>query len=949
MHQRVHRTRSAAPDPTTPGAAVDTPWRSGARLLALPPFRRLVVGQALGQAADGFVQIAFAQVVLFEVGRGASPWEIAKLLLVSLVPYSLVGPFAGVVIDRFRRRGVLVVVSMVRVGLAIASIGVVAVGSQPLAYATILVLLSTSRFILAAKGAALPITVGGRELVAANAVSSIAGMLATFLGAVIGATFVAVVPAAGFIVAATGYGIAAGVFARLPDVGGGAGAERIGAGVRRVAGELYDGLRFAAGTAAVRRPLMAVAANRLLLGVGFVVLVLVADERYSLEAPGYGLALAVTGIGAFAGTAAAPQLAARYHRRPLLPLAFIAGAGAAALGGFSPSLGVLVVGVGIAALAFQVIKVLVDALVQEASPDRVRGRVFSVYDMVYNVAFVGAGLALVPLWAPGRERAVLLGLAGAFVVVGGWLASRLGTWPFGGDAAERSPTAPHRWRGRFAAGIAGAVPALAFPEPGIWVLGFIGLAPFISLLAAAPTRREAGWRGWFGGMAFMTTTHAWMIPATGLFTIPAAMLLGALWVPWSVVAWWSLAGRPGARRVLGAGVVVPAAFVLTEYVRSWDRLGGPWGVLGSTQWNNGPILALASLGGVWLLSGVLMAVNTAAAAALTARSGERARVTAVAVAIGVVLVAGTYGVIRSPVATSATFRVGGAQPGVVHDEEQRFVANEALTVELAGRDLDLIVWAESSVGFDLESSPSHAARLIALSRRVGAPLLVNIDAGSAGTGEIAKAAVLVDGGGVEARYDKMRLVPFGEYIPLRHLLGWIADVSDAAAEDRVPGHGVVVMDVGGVGVGPLVCFESAFPDLVRTLVRDGADIVVLQTATTTFQGTWAQAQHASLAAVRAVEAGRPVVHAALSGVSAAFDAEGRRLLWVDQDEVRPWEVAVPLGETTTPYVRFGDWLPAASAVALLAAAVAAGLASARRSRPVAAAYGATPSAPAVGR
>jgi apolipoprotein N-acyltransferase len=174
-------------------------------------------------------------------------------------------------------------------------------------------------------------------------------------------------------------------------------------------------------------------------------------------------------------------------------------------------------------------------------------------------------------------------------------------------------------------------------------------------------------------------------------------------------------------------------------------------------------------------------------------------------------------------------------------------------------------------------------------------------------------------------YDKMRLVPFGEYVPLRPLLGWVTRFTDAARVDRHRGGRLAVLPAGGLPVGPLICFESAFPDLARNLAARGAGLIVIQTADTTFQTSWGPEQHASLAAVRAVEAGRPVVQAAISGVSAAFDARGRQLA------LRPtsWRgvavVELPRSPERTPYVRAGDWLPAACAVALAAAAVAAAL------------------------
>jgi apolipoprotein N-acyltransferase len=114
-----------------------------------------------------------------------------------------------------------------------------------------------------------------------------------------------------------------------------------------------------------------------------------------------------------------------------------------------------------------------------------------------------------------------------------------------------------------------------------------------------------------------------------------------------------------------------------------------------------------------------------------------------------------------------------------------------------------------------------------------------------------------------------------------------------------------------------VCFESAFPDLSRHLADRGAEVIVLQTATTTFQGGWAQPQHASLAAVRAVETSRPVVHAALSGVSAVFEADGTRLTSLGSNEIGTWQAAPQLSTGTTIYVRTGDWVPLISFLILL--------------------------------
>jgi apolipoprotein N-acyltransferase len=306
-----------------------------------------------------------------------------------------------------------------------------------------------------------------------------------------------------------------------------------------------------------------------------------------------------------------------------------------------------------------------------------------------------------------------------------------------------------------------------------------------------------------------------------------------------------------------------------------------------------------------------------------------------ALAVPLALVAGTlaYAAARPAPAAAGTVRVALVQPGVIHHVEARFRASEAATLGLAGSRPDLVVWGESSVGRDPDRNPGDLVRIAAAARAVGAPVLVNVDADRAGGGGIYKSSILVGPDGRRlGSYDKMRLVPFGEYVPLRPLFGWVTRFTDAAAADRRRGTGLRVLPAGPVAAGPLVCFESAFPDLARNLAARGADLVVVQSATTTFQRSWGPDQHASLAAVRAVESGRPVVQAALSGVSAAFDARGRRLAWRPTSWRGAAVVELPRSGGTTLYVRFGDWLPRACCLALACAALAA-RSRRRRSRP----------------
>lgn len=404
------------------------------------------------------------------------------------------------------------------------------------------------------------------------------------------------------------------------------------------------------------------------------------------------------------------------------------------------------------------------------------------------------------------------------------------------------------WRRSAVAAVAGALPVLAFPAPSLWWFAYVALVPWIALARTAPTGRRAAFDGWWGGFGFMLAMHHWLLPNLHVFTFVLATLLGALWAPWGWLVRRLLGGVPSRGRIAAALVVLPSAWLAAELVRSWEALGGPWGVLGASQWQVPAALRLASVGGVWLLSFLVVLLNVAVAVLFVVR---QARMPAVAglVAVGVVTSVAWVG---APVArVDGRTRIAVVQPGVVSgpdSADRRFDREERLTRRLAGQRVDLVVWGESSVGFDLGARPDLARRLAALSRTTGAEILVNVDARRSDRPGIYKSSVLVGPDGLTGdRYDKMRLVPFGEYIPARSLLGWATSVGKAAGEDRRRGTEQVVMDVGGgLRIGPMVCFESAFPDMSRNLAEDGADVLVAQSSTSTFQQSWAPRQHARL-------------------------------------------------------------------------------------------------------
>src|SRR6266545_6873893 len=361
---------------------------------------------------------------------------------------------------------------------------------------------------------------------------------------------------------------------------------------------------------------------------------------------------------------------------------------------------------------------------------------------------------------------------------------------------------------RAAALSAGALPVLAFPSAGLDWFAWVVLVPGLLIIRAAPGARAGAVRGWWFGAGYLMAALYWTVPNIGPGLLLVAVAFGALWAGWGLAAW-RLRHRPVA-----ALLVLPSIWVVIEYVRSWHALGGPWALLGASQWRHPVVLSLAALGGVWLVSFAIVAVNTAVLIALTryraAAPPRWALPLAVPLMIG--LAAPSAYSLRGEPPRQRPFTVALVQPGVVHNPSARFDAGERITAGLPP--VDLIVWGESSVGFDLDRRTDLIARLTALTAR--GDVLVNEDAKDV-HGRISKSSILFGPDGEQGRYVKTRLVPFGEYIPFRPVLGWLTKISEAAGQNRVPGTGVRVLTAGGVPMGPLVCFESAFPDIGRAV------------------------------------------------------------------------------------------------------------------------------------
>ena len=522
---------------------------------------------------------------------------------------------------------------------------------------------------------------------------------------------------------------------------------------------------------------------------------------------------------------------------------------------------------------------------------------------------------------------------------------------------RRALTRPFRYPVRWLSFLAGGIPAIVlFPAPSLSYLAWLGLVPAMALFTRAETTKEAIARGWWFGAAYLIAMLYWMAPELGPGLVLLGAVMGWMWSPFAVAVRRLLRPPVSWPRFAAAFIVVPSCWLIPEWIRSYQGLGGPWALYGASQWQHPAVLALAAVGGVWLVSVALVMANVAITATLgaafpaafapgtpgasgaPAASSRRIALAAAGVA-ALVVVAGAGPLafaLTPPFPAARSITVAMVQPGVVNDPVQRVDASETLTRELSsGGELggvkpDLIVWGESSINEDLTlpSSSALLKRIEALSAQDGAEILVSQDATPPGKGH-EKWAVLVSPSGIEGIYIKTRLVPFGEYIPFRAQLGWLTSISKAAGSNMVPGDGAHLLhatDRAGrpLPIGVLVCFESAFPDMSRVDADLGAQLLVYQSEVSTFQGTWGPDQQASLAALRAAETGRPVVQAALTGDTVAFDARGRQQAWLDQSGhgVVTVRETLPATSARTFYDQAGDYVMWAGVViAALAALV----------------------------
>ncbi|ACQ80319.1 apolipoprotein N-acyltransferase [Beutenbergia cavernae DSM 12333] len=505
------------------------------------------------------------------------------------------------------------------------------------------------------------------------------------------------------------------------------------------------------------------------------------------------------------------------------------------------------------------------------------------------------------------------------------------------------PSPPSRaWTLLLAAG-GGLLTDTAFPMRSWWPFAFLGIA----LLALALRRDSARWAfvvGTVWGLAFFSVHLWWANDAVGsvpwvalsVFEACAVGLFGVAWAWIRRVPW--IAAHTTAQTFAFA-----FAWTSIEQLRSQVPFGGfPWGKLAFSQVES-PLLRLASIGGAPVVSAVVAALGFLLAVAWWRLRTLRIAATAGAVVVTVGVVAACLAIPLDTRAENGTMRIGAvqgnvAEPGLgAFDNAREVTDNHARgTEELAEAEgpgtLDVVVWPENAADYDPRSDAAAGDAVERAAQAAEAPILLGTQRFADDT-RYNESILWEPGVGATQVYAKQRPAPFAEYIPLRDLARRFSSAVDLVTVDMSAGTEVGVIDVpvdsGSIPVGPVICFEVAYDDLVRDAVVAGAQVLVVQTNNASFGYTAESEQQLAMTRFRAVELGRTAVQISTVGVSGVATPNG--VLRHETELFTPAQFAetVPLRTSLTPAARLGD-VPVITMAVLAAVAFVGGIATWRR-------------------
>lgn len=458
------------------------------------------------------------------------------------------------------------------------------------------------------------------------------------------------------------------------------------------------------------------------------------------------------------------------------------------------------------------------------------------------------------------------------------------------------------------AAAAGLLLAASLPPWGWWPLAFVGLALLDRLIADQPAWTRFR-RGWLVAAALLFPTLSWLFT----FTPPGYVIASAYYA-----ALFGLACMACPPTAPGRWIALPGAWLLAEADRGrWPFGGVPVSRLAMGQVSS-PLVDVVRVGGPLLLDLVAVAVGMALAAAIARRwrtAGAGIAVVVVIVLVGLAAPRGhDIGSLRI-----AAVQGGGPQGTRFFDAEAQLVYDRHVeATKLVQTPVDVVLWPENVV--NIEGRVTNNAigdELSAIAKRLHATLLVGVVEGDGGGFHNGQVAIDPDGNYID-RYEKVRRVPFGEYVPLRWLLEPFAGGS-LNDRDALDGRDPAVLHTPAGAFGVAISWEVFFPDRTRAAISQGGEVVLNPTNGASFHGSIIQSQQLASSQLRAIETGRWVVQAAPTGFSAIITPAGEIVQRAGISEQRVLEATIERRSGQTWATRLGDWpalILAALAIAL---------------------------------
>ncbi|HEY0215112.1 MAG TPA: MFS transporter [Cellulomonas sp.] len=403
------------------------------QLWPLVDFRRLLTVRLVSQCSDGLFQAGLATLFFFSPENATTATGVAAAFAVLLLPFTVVGPWAGVLLDRWRRRQVLLVGNLVRTALAlVVAVLMVTTGVTPAVYVLALVILSVNRFLLSALSASQPRVVAGRLLLTANSITPTLGTISSGIGLGVG-LLLGLVLADGHVKDAASLVVAACMMATAALLATRIDRDRLGPDERAEAAQVRDalgvmarglvaGARYLVRRGTPGRALAVMAVHRFLYGAVFIASILIArnllsdpsDARAGLLT--FGTIGAATGVGFALAIVVTPVVSPLVGPHGWITVCLLMAAGTQALLAITVARPAVLAGSLVLGLAAQGAKIAVDTIVQRDTADEYRGRAFALYDVLYNAAFVGAAaLGAVTLPDTGWSRGVFAAIALAYL------------------------------------------------------------------------------------------------------------------------------------------------------------------------------------------------------------------------------------------------------------------------------------------------------------------------------------------------------------------------------------------------------------------------------------------------------------------------------------------------------------------------------------------------------